>query len=73
MRRSAHDLKSVCAQFGAIRASEIARTMEAELPDLEAVKAVMPALKDSVENAATAIQQVQDELAAGNRSGRSAA
>ncbi len=73
VRSSAHDLKSVCAQFGAVRASEIARIMEAELPDLEAFKAAIPALKDSVENAAAQIQQIQDELAAGKHSGRSAA
>jgi len=74
VQRSAHDLKSVCAQFGAIRASELARIIEAELPDLEAVKAALPELTSSVEGAAASIQGIQDEMgASGSRSGRSAA
>lgn len=74
VRRSAHDLKSVCAQFGALRAGEIARMIEDDLPDLEAVKTALADLKVSVESAATEIQRIQSGMSAsGARSGRSAA
>ena len=74
VRRAAHDLKSVCAQFGAIRASEIARAIEIDMPDLEAVKSVVGELKDCVEQAVTHIQDIQNQMSTpGPRSGKSAA
>ncbi len=74
VRRSAHDLKSVCAQFGALRASEIAGMIEADLPDLEAVKTALADLKASVDSATTAIQRIQGQMSgSGARAGRSAA
>ena len=74
VRRAAHDLKSVCAQFGAIRASEIARAIEEELPDLEAVKNILPELKDCVGQAAARIQDIQSQMSAsGTRPGQTAA
>ncbi len=72
-RRAAHDLKSVCAQFGAVRASEIARAIEIELADADAVKAVLGDLSRCVGDAAAAIRAIQGELAAVDQSGRSAA
>ena len=69
LRRSAHDLKSTCAQFGAVRASEIARAIEVELTDADAVKAVLDELKRSVASAAQAIRAVQHELANEGQSG----
>lgn len=73
VRRAAHDLKSVCAQFGAVRASEIARAIELELADIDAVKAAIGDLRTSVTEAALAIRIVQSELAVEGQSGRSAA
>ncbi len=73
VKRFAHDLKSVCAQFGALRASEIARRIEAEMPDLETVKAIIPELKDSVEAAGASIQAIQENLSSQPESGPSVA
>jgi HPt (histidine-containing phosphotransfer) domain-containing protein len=73
VRRAAHDLKSICAQFGAVRASEIARSIEVDLADIEAVKAVLGELSHCVTEAAAAIYAIQTELAAQDQSGRSAA
>jgi signal transduction histidine kinase/CheY-like chemotaxis protein/HPt (histidine-containing phosphotransfer) domain-containing protein len=62
VRRAAHDLKSVCAQFGAVQASELARVIEAEAPDLDSVKSVFPELFDSVGGAVQAIRQIQAHI-----------
>jgi signal transduction histidine kinase/HPt (histidine-containing phosphotransfer) domain-containing protein/ActR/RegA family two-component response regulator len=72
VRRAAHDLKSVCAQFGAIRASEVARAIEIETPDVEAVKGLLGELTDCVDQAATHIQDIQTHMAAA-ASGKTAA
>ena len=57
-----------------MRASEIARSIEADLPDMEAMKAVIPDLKENVENSISAIQNIQNELATlESRGGRTAA
>ena len=42
MRRAAHDLKNVCAQFGALKAGDLARMIQAEMPDLETIRAALP-------------------------------
>jgi len=63
VRRAAHDLKSVCAQFGAVRASEIARTIELELPDIDSVISVFAELEGSVRQATAGIQELQREMA----------
>ena len=61
-RRAAHDLKSICAQFGALRASEIARSIETELADAEAVRGVLPELRAALDQGAAAIRRIQDDL-----------
>jgi signal transduction histidine kinase/FixJ family two-component response regulator len=63
-RRAAHDLKSVCAQFGALKASEIARSIEAELPDLEAMRTVLADLRMALDQGAAAISSIHDQLPA---------
>ena len=62
VRRAAHDLKSICAQFGAARASEIARMIEVDLPTLDAVKNVVAELEDSVSRASAHVQEIQVRL-----------
>ena len=62
VRRAAHDLKSICAQFGAARASEIARMIEVDLPTLDAVKGVVAELEDSVSRASAKVQEIQVQL-----------
>ena len=62
VRRAAHDLKSICAQFGAARASEIARMIEVDLPTLDAVKGVVAELEDSVSRASARVQEIQVQL-----------
>ncbi len=62
VKRAAHDLKSICAQFGAARASEIARMIEVELPTLDAVKGVVAELEDSVTRASARVQEIQIQL-----------
>jgi len=62
VRRAAHDLKSICAQFGAARASEIARMIEVDLPTLDAVKGVVAELEDSVTRASARVQEIQVQL-----------
>ena len=74
VRRSAHDLKSACAQFGALKAGELARMIEAEMPDLETIKAALPELEKNLTAAAGEIQLIHAEMAdAGPRAGRTAA
>ena len=63
-RRSAHDLKSTCAQFGALQAAEIARSIETELADAEAVRAVLPDLRAALDQGAAGIRRIQEELPA---------
>ncbi len=73
-RRAAHDLKSVCAQFGAIRAGEIARTIETEAPDLETAKTAISDLKSSVESASVDILRIQSQIGdPATRAGKTAA
>ncbi len=62
MRRSAHDLKSVCAQFGALRAGEIARILEAEVSDVDAAKTALSELKPSVAQARAEILQIHAHI-----------
>ena len=62
VKRAAHDLKSICAQFGAARASEIARMIEVDLPTLDAVKSVVAELEDSVTRASARVQEIQVQL-----------
>jgi HPt (histidine-containing phosphotransfer) domain-containing protein len=57
-KRVAHDLKGVCAQFGAARASELARKIELELEDPAAVAALLPDLADSITAAGTKIRDI---------------
>jgi len=74
LRRHAHDLKSVCAQFGAIRASEIARAIEVDMPDLEAAKSILDELRDCVARAMADIEEIRSQMATGGpRPGKSAA
>ena len=61
-KRAAHDLKGVCAQFGAAQASEIARRIEVELADANAIAAVMSELTESVKHAGVRIQDIHTQL-----------
>jgi len=58
-KRAAHDLKGVCAQFGAARASEIARRIEVELEDTRAIERVMAELTDCVSHADARIAEIR--------------
>lgn len=74
VRRAAHDLKSVCAQFGALKAGELARMVEAEMPDLKTIRAALPELKENIDAAAAEIERIHAEMVeAGTRPWRSAA
>jgi HPt (histidine-containing phosphotransfer) domain-containing protein len=61
-RRLAHDLKGVCAQFGATRASALARRIELELEDPAAVTALIPQLADSIVGAGAKIREITIEI-----------
>ncbi|TAL01797.1 MAG: response regulator [Rhodospirillaceae bacterium] len=61
-KRAAHDLKGICAQFGAAHASEIARRIEVELEDANAIEAVISELTESVAQASARIQEIHNQL-----------
>jgi HPt (histidine-containing phosphotransfer) domain-containing protein len=57
-KRVAHDLKGVCAQFGATQASELAKRIELEMEDPAAVAALIPQLADSITGAGAKIREI---------------
>jgi HPt (histidine-containing phosphotransfer) domain-containing protein len=61
-KRIAHDLKGVCAQFGATRASEIAKRIELEMDDAAAIATLMPALADSITGAGAKIREMTVQI-----------
>jgi len=54
-KRTAHALKGLCAQFGAMRASALSKFIEIEAAHLDDVAEVMPALSDAVAEAQLAL------------------
>jgi signal transduction histidine kinase/DNA-binding NarL/FixJ family response regulator len=62
VKRAAHDLKSICAQFGAARASEIARRIEVEMTATNDVANVLPALAECVRQAVAQIRELEAQL-----------
>jgi len=62
-RRAAHDLKSVCTQFGALKAGELARRVELALGDMDGSHPLIGDLAESVSLAAADIRERQAEFA----------
>jgi signal transduction histidine kinase/DNA-binding response OmpR family regulator len=61
-KRVAHDLKGVCAQFGAARASEIAKRIEIEVEDSREIASLIPELADCVTDAGAKIREITSQL-----------
>jgi HPt (histidine-containing phosphotransfer) domain-containing protein len=61
-KRAAHDLKGICAQFGATRASEIARRIEVEIEDTGSMAKLMDELTACVTGAGEKIREIHVRL-----------
>ena len=61
-KRAAHDLKGICAQFGAARASAIARRIELEVEDPEVIENIVIELAESLTHAEAKIQEIRAGL-----------
>ena len=62
-KRTAHALKGLCAQFGAMRVSELAKFIEVEAHNLRGVEPVLPALADAIAATREALTARQKRLA----------
>jgi HPt (histidine-containing phosphotransfer) domain-containing protein len=61
-KRAAHDLKGVCAQFGAVRASAIAKRIEVEFEDAREIESVIAELSDCIAGASVKIREITGQL-----------
>ena len=57
-RRAAHDLKGICAQFGALQASAVARRIETETAGVAALREALPALETCLGGAVAEIRRI---------------
>jgi HPt (histidine-containing phosphotransfer) domain-containing protein len=61
-KRAAHDLKGICAQFGAARAGVLARRIELEAEDAAAIGTIAAGLAESLTRAQEKIAEIRATL-----------